>query len=319
MPAASASVLLNRLLARGKFRHLQVLLRVAELGSVQRAADAIGVTQSSVTQTLSYLEGLLELKLFQRHARGVTPTQPCIELLPVARQVMIGLADSADVLAARQRRGGGSVRLLASSAAVHSVLLQALPGFHERHPAIDVHLREAEGEDQLIAVARGEVDLVVCRRPPELPEGWRFEPLLEDRFVVVCAPGHPALRRRRPDWKALGRETWMLAPAETAARVRFDAIAARFGTVPRTHPLVSRMLAPTLAALQRDGALALLPASFVRGAVAAGQLALLPLPEELPLQPIGLLRREQGASLAAERLAEQLLAEFAHPSGDQPR
>ena len=48
----SATVLLNRLLARGKFRHVQALLRLAELGSVQRAADAIGVTQSSVTQTL---------------------------------------------------------------------------------------------------------------------------------------------------------------------------------------------------------------------------------------------------------------------------
>ena len=41
---APASVLLSRLLARGKFRHLQVLLRLAELGSVQRTADAIGVT-----------------------------------------------------------------------------------------------------------------------------------------------------------------------------------------------------------------------------------------------------------------------------------
>ena len=64
---ASAAVLLNRLLSRGKFRHLQVLLRVAELGSVQRAADAIGVTQSSVTQTLAYLEALLDTPVLRRH------------------------------------------------------------------------------------------------------------------------------------------------------------------------------------------------------------------------------------------------------------
>ena len=53
MPVAS-TVLLNRLLARGKFRHAQVLLHLAELGSVQRAADAMGMTQSSVTQSLAY-------------------------------------------------------------------------------------------------------------------------------------------------------------------------------------------------------------------------------------------------------------------------
>ena len=305
--SAAATVLLNRLLARGKFRHLQVLLRLAELGSVQRTADAIGLTQSSVTQTLAYLESLLEVPLFQRHARGVTPTPACLDLLPVARQVMLGVADSADVLAARQRRGGGSVRLVASAAAVHSVLLRALPRFHQRHPAIQVHLREAEGEDQLLAVARGEADLVACRQPMTLPEGWDFAPLLDDRFVVACAPGHPVLRRQRPDWRALGRETWLLAPAESAARLRFDAIAAHFGAAARTHPLVTRVLASTVAALQTDGVLALLPLANVRHLVDAGQLALVPTPDPMPLLPIGLLRPRQGGSAAAERLAEQLL------------
>lgn len=307
--AAAATMLLNRLLARGKFRHLQVLLRLAELGSVQRTADAIGVTQSSVTQTLAYLEALLEQRLFDRHARGVTPTPACLDLLPVARQVMMGVAESADVLAARLRRGGGSVRLLASAAAVHSLLLQALPRFHQRHPAIQVHLREAEGEDQLLAVARGEADLVACRQPLALPEGWDFEPLREDRFVVACAKGHPVLQRKRLDWRALGRETWLLAPAESAARLRFDAVAVHFNAAPRTHPLVTRVLASTVAALQTDGVLAMLPLANVRHLVDAGQLALVPTPEALPLPPMGLLRPKQGASAAAERLAEQLLSD----------
>ncbi len=75
--STTATVLLNRLLARGKFRHVQVLLRLAELGSVQRTANAIGLTQSSVTQTLSYLERLLELQLFERHARAACdPPRP---------------------------------------------------------------------------------------------------------------------------------------------------------------------------------------------------------------------------------------------------
>ncbi|MCK6371272.1 MAG: transglutaminaseTgpA domain-containing protein, partial [Gammaproteobacteria bacterium] len=47
----------------------------------------------------------------------------------------------------------------AAAALSGRLLLQALPRFHQRHPAIQVHLREAEGEDQLLAVARGEADL----------------------------------------------------------------------------------------------------------------------------------------------------------------
>ena len=71
--ADTATQLLNRLLARGKFRHVQVLLMIAELGSVQRTADRIGMTQSSVTKTLASLESLLDTQLFLRHARGVLP------------------------------------------------------------------------------------------------------------------------------------------------------------------------------------------------------------------------------------------------------
>ena len=56
----SATVLLNRLLIRGKFRHIQVLLKLAELGSIQRTAESLGITQSAVTQTLAYLEEMLE-------------------------------------------------------------------------------------------------------------------------------------------------------------------------------------------------------------------------------------------------------------------
>ena len=312
----SASVLLNRLMARGKFRHLQVLLRVAELGSVQRAADAIGVTQSSVTQTLAYLETLVEAPLFRRHARGVTPTAVCVDLLPVARQMLMGLAEGADLLQARQRRGGGMVRLLASLAGVHSVLLDALPAFQALHPGVQVHLREAEGEDQLLALVRGEVDLAVCRRPVAVPEGWTFDTLREDRYVIACAPGHPLLRRRQPTWPMLARETWLLAPAETAARLRFDELAVHFGSPPATHPLVTRVFSATLATLQQAGVLSLLPESFVQHPVRAGLLACMPTPTPLPLAPIGLLRSASMPGDAAQRLAAFLLQ--GHGAGSPP-
>ena len=72
--SANASVLRNRLIARARIRHLEVLVRVAELGSVKHAAEVIGLTQPAVTHVLSDLEALLECALFLRHARGMRPT-----------------------------------------------------------------------------------------------------------------------------------------------------------------------------------------------------------------------------------------------------
>jgi DNA-binding transcriptional LysR family regulator len=305
----NATVLLNRLLARGKFRHVQVLLKLAELGSVQRAADAIGVTQSSVTQTLAYLEDLLGTPLFQRHARGVRPTAAGAELVPVARRLLAGLADAADSIAARHRRGGGVVRLLASAAATNGLLIGALPAFHARHPAIEVHLREAEGEDQLLAIARGEVDLVACRRPTVVPQEWEFHALAEDRFVVVCAADHPLRAKRRLDWPALAECTWLAAPAGTAARERFDEISSRLAQPLRTSALITRVFALMVALIQRSELVSLLPLSFVQHLVDRGELGLLKVGDPMPMEPIGLLQPQGEMREAAARLSSFLRQE----------
>lgn len=306
-----ASVLLNRLLARGKFRHVQVLLKLAELGSLQRTADAIGMTQPSVTQTLAYLERLLETPLFERHARGVRPTAACSDLLPVARQVLDGIAEGADVLAARQQRGQRVVRIAASVAAAHGLLVDRLTRFGETHPAIQVHLAEAEGGDQLLMVARGEVDLVACRRPPVVPEGWRFVPLLEDRYAVLCRAGHALARARRVSGDDLAACTWLLSPSGTAARERFDELTAALPRPPRLHTVVTRSPTTTWWLLRHDDVLAFLPLSSVRPLIDDGELREVDVLPSSPMEPLGLLRPAGASSEAAELLGAYLQDCFA--------
>lgn len=305
----SASVLLHRLLARGKFRHVQVLLRLAELGSVQRTAQAIGLTQSSVTQTLAYLEQLLELPLFERHARGVRPTAACRQLLPAMRQLMAGLAQGADLASGSQLRARQQVRVLASVSAAHGLLLPVLQQFHARHPQVRLLLGEAEGEDQLLAVARGEVDLVACRRPPTLPAGWGFEALMDDELVVLCGPQHPLARRRRAlRWSALDGRSWLQGPVGSIARSRLDALCAGFVRGIEPFALVTRIPAVLSATLRQHPVLALLPRSYLRHQVDAGELVALPLAERLPIDPLGLMLPLEGRSDACGLLAESLRA-----------
>lgn len=302
----SASVLFQRLLSRGKFRHIQVLLKLAELGSVQRTADAIGMTQSAVTQTLAYLERLLETPLFQRHARGVRATAACNDLLPVARQLMQGMAQGAEIMAIHHGAGKQTVRMVASAAAIHGMLVQFLPLFRDASADVEVLLHEAEGGDLLLAIARGEVDLVACRRPAEIPQGWAFEAFVPDRMVVVCAPEHPQVKHHRLHWPELAQETWLLMPSGTAARERFDALTLAFEQPPQTYPLVTRVLTVIVWLLRERGLLCLLPLSVVRHLVDAGDLAVLPVDETGDMEPLGLMQAVQGTGAAATRLAEHL-------------
>lgn len=302
----SATAFLNRLLARGKFRHVQVILALAELGSVQRTADAIGMTQSSVSQTLAYLEELLEVRLFERHARGVRPTPACAELLPVARQLMMGVADGAEIVSARHQHGQGVIRMVASGAAMNGLLLDALPEFSDQYPGIQIRLAEAEGQDQLLAIARGEVDLVVCRRPPVLPEGWEFHPLREDRYVILCRAGHPLARARSLEWLDIAKATWLVLPAGVAARQRFDELARNFPQAPRTYPVVTRSLNMLWRLLRHRPLLALIPLNLARPLLDEGELVELHIGDALQIEPIGILQPKEGMGEAATCLEEFL-------------
>ena len=297
-----ATVLLQRLLARGKFRHVQVLLRLAELGSVQRTATAIGLTQSSVTQTLAYLERLLELQLFDRHARGVRPTAGCRQLLPGMHQLMADLAQGADIASSGHLRGQQQLRVLASVSAAHGLLLATLNTFHDQYPLVRVQLGEAEGADQLLSVARGDVDLVACRQPAVLPQGWVFEPLVDDELVVVCGPQHPLAQRAHLCWADLADQPWQLGPVGSIARTRLDELAQRFAAGVKTFPLVSRMPAALAGALRQRPVLGFLPLSYLRHLVDAREVIVLPLDERFPIDPLGVMVPADARSEAAEWL-----------------
>lgn len=306
----TASTLLNRLLARGRFRHVQILLQLAELGSIQRTASAIGTTQSSVTQTLAHLEELLGVPLFERHARGVRPTSACRDLLPVARQLMLGFMSGAEVVAAGRTKGDGSVRLIGSAAGINGLLVSALPDFSDKYPSIQIHLREAEGDDQLLAITRGEVDLVVCRRPPVIPEGWTFHTVREDRLLVVCRSSHPLARAQELAHSDLIGQTWVVLPAGLAARRQFDEFCAELPQSPPTFPIVTRSLPMLWRLLLGRPLLALLPFNLAAPLLEAGQLVELRVGQSAHMEPIGLLQPQELIGEASIRLSTYLRSYF---------
>lgn len=322
---APASVLLNRLLARARLRHMQVLVQLAELGSVRRTAQSVGMTQPGVTQILADLERMLDVALFHRHARGVRPTPACADVLPLARQMLLGLAASAEAVSARRGLGTGVVRLITSTSAINGLLVRALPEFNRADPSIQIQVREAERDDLMLAIARGGVDLVVCRQPPVEPEAWAFRPLLDDRFVVACAADHPLARRRNLDLADLAGQTWLPAPVGSAARDRFDEMFASVDDAVPICQVITRTPALTWALLRRRPLLTVVPYSVVAQLVDMGELALLKMRDAMALEPIGLLLAQEEPGAATARLAEFLVKFTAKArtrdrgAGDPPR
>jgi DNA-binding transcriptional LysR family regulator len=299
----SATVLFNRWQARGRLRHLQVLVKVGELRNLKRSAEALGLSQPAVSQLLADLEDLVELPLFERHARGVRITPAGAELLPLARHVLDTLAEGSETLTAMRRAGEGVVRIAAVTSAVTGLLAPLLPAFVRAHPGIQLHVRECDLDAWPLLLARGEADCAACREAEAAPAGFDFHPLVEDRFVVACGPQHPLAQRRRLSWQRLAQETWLPPPVGSTARRVFDEQMTQAGLQPALCHVVTRALTLTSALLQAQPLLTLLPLGAVHTFAATGQLAVIEPVPALPFTPIGLMLPEHGGSSAMRTLA----------------
>lgn len=103
----SAAVLNARLLGHARLRHLQLLVAVADHGTLKRAAEHVGMSQPAATQAMGEFERLLESPLFERLPRGMRATAAGQTVLPVVRQILQALEVSIEALAAQQAGATG--------------------------------------------------------------------------------------------------------------------------------------------------------------------------------------------------------------------
>ncbi len=173
-----------------------LLLSVARLGSVGRAAQAHGISQPAASAKLRALERRLGLTLLHRSTRGSTLTGTGALVADWARAAV----DAADALAtgvAALRASHASRLAVAASQTVAEYLLPAwLVALRAGHPALTVTLRAANSADVAAAVLSGGADLGFVEGP-DVPAGLHAETVATDRLAVVVAAGHPWARRRR--------------------------------------------------------------------------------------------------------------------------
>lgn len=286
-------VLFNRLLARGRLRHLQLLVALADAGSVQRAAGIVGMSQPAATQALADLESLLDAQLFERHTRGVRLSRFGEAVVPVARNVLRALRASTETLSMLQAGAQAFLRLGCIPAAASGLLAGVLPALVQAQPSLQIELTEENTVHLLPELAAGRLDAVVCRRPAQLAAHWQFDLVLDDEPVVMASPGHPLAARRAVALKALAASPWILAPHGMGVRATFDDLWAGRTLRPPVYPLATTSMAVVLEVMRTVGAISLMPRSIAQPLVRTGVAVVLDvtLAKSLdsPLEGLGLL------------------------------
>jgi len=170
------------------FRHLEAFVQVAGQGGFTRAAEALYLTQPTVSGQVKELEQELGVPLFDRLPRSVELTEAGRMLLPEARRIL----DARDRLLQQSSAYlgllWGRLRVHASTIPGEYLLPTHLAAFRRAHPEVRVVLHVASSAQVLDAVAGGEAALGVVGSRGDLP-GLSYLPLWTDRIQLYAPPG----------------------------------------------------------------------------------------------------------------------------------
>ncbi|SEG89222.1 DNA-binding transcriptional regulator, LysR family [Actinacidiphila yanglinensis] len=176
-----------------QFQQLAYFVAVAEARHFTRAAEAVHVSQPSLSQQIRALEKELGAPLFSRARGNITLTDAGEALLPLALRILAD-ADTArhEVLELAQLRSG-RVRLGATPSLCTGLLPEVLRDFHDRHPGIRLFLEEGGSHDLVRGLARGALDLalVVLPLPSSSPALTTVELFQEDLVAVSAVTADP--------------------------------------------------------------------------------------------------------------------------------
>jgi DNA-binding transcriptional LysR family regulator len=196
-------------LSNGKARGIQLVqvegfLEVARRGSVSRAAEALFVTQPTLTARLHSLERELGSPLFVRTPHGMRLTDAGRAWVPFAERALRALVDGRDVLEQVRSASAGHLMIGAAPAVSTYILPGLLEEFVAAHPRVEVSVRTGHSEDVVDLVLRDEVQIGLGRaiRHPDL----ELRPFHTEELVLVCAPGHPFTKRREVPMEEVANE-----------------------------------------------------------------------------------------------------------------
>lgn len=207
-------------------RHLATLEAIVRLGSFGKAADALGYTQSAVSQQVAELERRLGTSVLTR--RPVRPTQAGSALLDAEASIRLALARAESEVAALRDGVTGHLRIGAFVSAANSFVPAALAMLRRTSPGLTVTLAEHETASAYTALLRGELDLALTfdydQTPQPEPAGLSRTPLLEDPVVVVLPAFHPLAGRPSIDLAEIPVGEWIATPVTNDQRRPVDGL-----------------------------------------------------------------------------------------------
>jgi DNA-binding transcriptional LysR family regulator len=282
-------------------------LEVAQRGNLSRAAEALYVSQPTLTARLQALEAELGEQLFVRTRRGMRLTEAGEAFLPYAEHAVQAIEDGRERLG-ELRRGAVGKLVLAAPPTVSTYMLPALLArFAEEHSDVRLTVMTGTSEEILELVLHDRIQLGLMRvlGHPEV----EAVPVYSDSLLLVVNPSHP-LAGRKVRLGDLGGVPLVLFGRSSSYRDFTEAVFRQAGVMPDSVLELDNIEAAKKMVEHGIG-ISLVPDSAVMEELASGALAVVDVVDtSLPRREIvAVRRRDAGPPSGAVATFMRLLAE----------
>jgi DNA-binding transcriptional LysR family regulator len=166
---------------------MELLVQTAELGSMSRAAEALGLSNAAASRHLAALEERLGARLIQRSTRRLTLTEVGENFYRSCKSVLADLNDAESAASATTLNPTGTLRITASlSFSVHHIS-PLLREYTHRYPNVTVHVEAANRYYDLID---NNIDVAIRTREYENDSNITIRRLAATRRILAASPGY---------------------------------------------------------------------------------------------------------------------------------
>ncbi len=293
-----------------ELRVLRYFLTVVREEGINRAAEALHITQPTLSRQLAQLEEEMGVKLFHRGAKKITLTNEGIllrrraeEILALVDRTQQELIEQEELVEGRIVIGGGEI-------AAMQELPKIIAGFRETYPLVTFDLFTGNADLVKEQMEKGLIDIGVLLEPIDMEKFDFIRLKNRERWVVLMRPEDPLAQKEAVRAEDL-RDVPLILPRRT--NVRNEMVNWLGDSFRESQVLFTSNLATNSALIVQQG---LAYSLVIEGAVPfwdPDKIVLRPLSPELTTNSVFAWKKQQPFSLAVTRFIEHMRASLDMP------
>ena len=278
--------------ARLKTRQLLLLIALDDERNIHRAAEVLCMTQPAASKQLKDLEDMLDVKLFERHPRGMEPTLYGETMIRHARMALTSLSAAHDDIVALKHGLSGQVEVGVIMTPAMGLLPRAIARVKEQAPRLRIGVHLESSKKLLELLHRGTLDFMIGRIMEEDGGELHYEELSVEPVCAVARLGHPLAQADNLKLADLADQSWILPPPGSVLRHRWELMFRRAALEPPANVVDTTALLLITALLQQTDSLHVMPVEVARYYASLKVLAILPIELPCHMDAFGIITRE---------------------------